>query len=502
MESQSSWVRLSDEQQTGAQKRFSKSGVVGTCMVLLVGAACFVLGLREEKYANNVGETATDLFTKLRSTAPVARPQQFRHHSVYSAPPPAAMHHAFKHPTRIPKPFPRSSSAVASASAPVLDRVESLDTSKVMKDHPDNNISPAVVDRMGRSLHTTANHPLNIIKQKIETYFIERGKKQGAGDFKVFDDLSPVVKITQNFDDLLIGEDHVSRSPSDTYYIDDEIMLRGHTSAHQASLLQNGYDSFLCTGDVYRRDEIDASHYPVFHQMEGVRVFPELTPAEGSEKVQGNKEVEADLKDALEGMVDAVFGPVEKRWVDAYFPFTEPSFELEIFYNDKWLEVLGCGVMQQDILRKAGRGEQPGWAFGLGLERLAMVLFNIPDIRLFWSQDERFTSQFKDGQIVEFKPFSKYPDAFRDVSFWIDPETPFHPNDLCEVVRGIGGDMVEEVKLFDEFTNPKTGKTSNAFRINYRSLERTLTGEEVNDMQEKVNKKLVDAFNVELRIAR
>eukprot|EP00968_Pinguiococcus_pyrenoidosus_P002946 scaffold172_cov254-Pinguiococcus_pyrenoidosus.AAC.20 len=294
-------------------------------------------------------------------------------------------------------------------------------------------------------------------------------------------------------------QDHVSRSPSDTYYINDELMLRGHTSAHQATLLQNGFDNFLCSGDVYRRDEIDASHYPVFHQMEGVRVFPHLEPAAGSDPVQGNKEVEADLKDALEGMVDAVFGPVEKRWIDAYFPFTEPSFELEIFYNDEWLEVLGCGVMQQDILRKAGRGEQPGWAFGLGLERLAMVLFDVPDIRLFWSNDERFIKQFKDGEITKFKSFSKYPACYKDVSFWIDEETPFHPNDLAEIVRGVGGDLVEEVKLIDEFTHPKTGKTSNAFRINYRSMERSLTNEEVNEMQDRVRDQLVDAFKVELR---
>lgn len=388
----------------------------------------------------------------------------------------------------------------STAEAPVLDRMDSLKPNELIKDDPMNNISPAIVERVGRSLHTMPNHPLSIIKQKIETYFTERSKKQNGAEFMIFDDLSPKVKITANFDDLLIPPDHVSRSASDTYYIDDETMLRGHTSAHQASLLKNGHDSFLCTGDVYRRDEIDASHYPVFHQMEGVRVFPEKAPPEGSEKIQGNKEVEADLKDALEGMVDAVFGPVEKRWVDAYFPFTEPSFELEIYYNDKWLEVLGCGVMQQDILRRAGRGEQPGWAFGLGLERLAMVLFNIPDIRLFWSQDERFTGQFKDGEITEFKPFSKYPAATRDVSFWLDPAKSFHQNDLCEVVRGKAGDLVEKVELVDEFTHPKTNRTSNMFRIVYCSLDKTFTSDEVNVIHDGVREELVANFNVELRI--
>ena len=398
--------------------------------------------------------------------------------------------------------------AIASAFRPVgrravvrmtasLTRSADLDASTLVKDHPKNNISPAVADRIGRNLHQLPNHPLNIIKKRIEDYFVKRN--DGAVEFSIFDDLAPLVKITQNFDDLLIPEDHVSRSASDTYYVDDETMLRGHTSAHQATLLQNGHDHFLCSGDVYRRDEIDASHYPVFHQMEGVRVFPHLAPAEGSDPVQGNKEVEEDLKDALEGMVDAVFGPVEKRWIDAYFPFTEPSFEREIFYNGDWLEVLGCGVMQQDILRRAGRGEQPGWAFGLGLERLAMVLFDIPDIRLFWSTDERFLSQFKDGEITKFKPFSKFPACYKDVSFWIDPDTPFHPNDLNELVRGVAGDLVEEVKLIDEFTHPKTGRDSQAWRINYRSMERSLTNEETNKMQEEFRELLVSTYNVELR---
>lgn len=86
---------------------------------------------------------------------------------------------------------------------------------------------------------------------------------------------------------------------------------------------------------------------------------------------------------------------VQCRWVDQYFPFTHPSWELEILYNDKWLEILGCGIMRQEILHKAGAVDRIGWAFGLGLERLAMRLYNIPDIRLFWSEDISFTNQFK-----------------------------------------------------------------------------------------------------------
>merc|ERR1719284_177289 len=101
------------------------------------------------------------------------------------------------------------------------------------------------------------------------------------------------------------------------------------------------------------------------------------------------------------------------KWRDDYFPFTEPSFELDILYNDDMMEVLACGVIHHDVLRNAGLDPQKvhGWAFGLGLERLAMVLFGIPDIRLFWSTDTRFSEQFSEDSFsngVKFKPFSKY----------------------------------------------------------------------------------------------
>lgn len=94
----------------------------------------------------------------------------------------------------------------------------------------------------------------------------------------------------------------------------------------------------------------------------------------------------------------------------AYFPFTEPSLELEIFFQGDWLEVLGCGVIHTDVLAKCGLTHRHGWAFGLGLERLAMILFSIPDIRLFWTEDPRFTSQFKTGEVIKFTPYSKYPE--------------------------------------------------------------------------------------------
>ena len=127
-----------------------------------------------------------------------------------------------------------------------------------------------------------------------------------------------------------------------------------------------------------------------------------------------------------------------------------------------------------------------------------MVLFSIPDIRLFWSNDERFLSQFKAGKITKFQSYSKFPFCYKDVSFWL-PKQGLHQNDVFEVIRGVAGDLVEKVSRFDEFSNPKTGLTSNAFRITYRHMDRNLLNEEVDEIQERVRQELVKKLQVTLR---
>uniref|UniRef100_A0A7S2YMS4 phenylalanine--tRNA ligase n=1 Tax=Entomoneis paludosa TaxID=265537 RepID=A0A7S2YMS4_9STRA len=307
---------------------------------------------------------------------------------------------------------------------------------------------------------------------------------------------------------MRIGPEHVSRQPSDTYYVNHDTVLRTHTSAHQVELLQSGLDRFLVVGDVYRRDEIDRSHYPIFHQMEGVKLFTpaELAPAQGNPDRELQL-IQDDLKRGLEGLATHLFGPTEMRWVEEYFPFTEPSMELEIQFQNEWMEVLGCGVVHPEIVANAGRNpnQDKGWAFGLGLERWAMVLFDIPDIRLFWSQDERFSSQFASGQIVSFQPYSKYPPCYKDISFWLPPTQDdndnyqFHVNDLNELVRGVAGDLVEQMELLDEFTHPKTQKVSQCYRIYYRSMDRSLTNAEIDALQEEVRRLAESELNVTLR---
>ena len=150
-----------------------------------------------------------------------------------------------------------------------------------------------------------------------------------------------------------------------------------------------------------------------------------------------------------------------------------------------------------------------------------MILYSIPDIRLFWSQDERFLSQFEAGKITTFRPYSKYPPCHKDVSFWLPPQG-LHENDFCDMVRDAAGDLVEDVKLvralfslllsrfwdrvsclhepqIDDFTHPKTGRRSQCYRINYRSMDRSLSNEEANEVHASVISRLKDNFGVEIR---
>lgn len=384
------------------------------------------------------------------------------------------------------------------------------------------NITPRILSHLGRNIYLHKHHPLSILRQKIINYFYSNYLgRSGTPIFSVHDTLNPLVTTKQNFDNLLIAEDHPSRRKSDCYYINKEHLLRAHMTAHQADLIKAGLDCFLMIGDVYRRDQVDSSHYPVFHQVDAVRLFSAtelhgdnwnsngIKFFEEKERTHDCQEchsemsaklVEMDLKTCLMGLSKNLFGKgIAHRWTETYFPFTHPSWELEIDFNGKWLEVLGCGIIEHSILKKSGAGDRIGWAFGLGLERLAMLLFNIPDIRLFWSNDSGFLSQFQEGKIAKYKPISIYPQCTNDISFWLPKDRNFSPNDFYDLVRVIGGDIVEQVLLVDEFHHPKTGRTSHCYRIIYRHMERTLTQEEVNVIHSQISNLANKELGVDVR---
>jgi len=340
------------------------------------------------------------------------------------------------------------------------------------------NIPQQIEWRMGRNYHKTQGHPICTVKEIIYRAMI---------GFNFFDDLPPLVTVKSNFDDLLVPLDHPSRKPSDTYYSDKDHCLRTHTTAHTVDLLRAGERKFLVTGDVYRKDAIDRTHYPIFHQMEGVSMI--------NTAISESQDAKEDLLRTVNGLLRALFPGVSPVWKPDTFPFTDPSFEVTVEVNGQPLEVLGCGVLKPAVLNNAGLSTYKGWAFGLGLDRLAMKLFKIPDIRLLWSGDQRFMTQFRPGEITPFAPFSEHPPCIKDLSFWI-PEG-YEENGFFEVARNIAGDLVEEIKAIDTFE--KDGRKSKTYRITYRSMERALTNDEVNEIHLKVAMATKRCCFVELR---
>ncbi|XP_067146916.1 phenylalanine--tRNA ligase, mitochondrial isoform X3 [Apteryx mantelli] len=364
------------------------------------------------------------------------------------------------------------------ANTPSSNIVELLGKAYPQDDY--SNVTEKILSKVGKNLHNKKHHPLWLIKEQVKDHFYKQYiGRFGTPLFSVYDGLSPVVTVQQNFDSLLIPQGHASRKKEDNYYLNRDHMLRAHTSAHQWDLIHSGLDAFLAVGDVYRRDTIDNTHYPVFHQMEGVRLFSchelfcsvkdgedfqlfeqghRTAHKQESHTMEAVRLVEFNLKQVLTKLMTHIFGDgLQVRWVDCYFPFTHPSFEMEINFQGEWLEVLGCGVMEQQLVNSAGAQDKIGWAFGLGLERLAMILYDIPDIRLFWSEDERFLKQFIVPHIcqkIKFQPLSKYPPLINDISFWLPSET-YSKNDFYDLARTIGGDLIEKVVLLDEFTHPK-----------------------------------------------
>ena len=332
-----------------------------------------------------------------------------------------------------------------------------------------SNVSPSIIPKLDRRLFVNSSHPIGIVKERIWNYF-KQFKDVNEEGFKCFDHFDPIVSVKQNFDSLCFPSGHVGRSSSDSYFINNNTLLRTHMTANEPEYISAGHRAFLVAGDVYRRDEIDSTHYPVFHQLEGVRIFEDqMFPKNFTtdspfnrhfglqydyETQQGQdrnalRHVTDDLYFKLTGLMRHLFGEqIPIRWQTCFFPFTSPSFEIEIQYRDKWIEVCGCGVLQQSILTDCNAPSTTGWAFGLGLERLAMILFDIPDIRIFWSQDERFLNQFHPGVISKFIPFAKYPPSTRDMSFWVnDNDDDFDANSLFDLIRQKAGDLVEDVKL-------------------------------------------------------
>ena len=341
-----------------------------------------------------------------------------------------------------------------------------------------SNIPLNILNKVNSNLHNEPNHPICIMKEHIYKHF---------DNIPTFDNLNPIVSLENNFDKLLIPSDHPARSKSDTYYVNENMVLRTHTSAHQCELFEQGHTNFLVTGHVFRKDEIDRFHYPIFHQMEGMFQVNDVN----------------DLFKIIENLVKYLFPGSEYKISSDYFPFTEPSFEVNVLHNGKWIEILGCGMVHKDIL-KANSLTNNYMAFGLGIERLCMIFFDIPDIRLFWSNDKKFTEQFSVGQITKFKPYSLLPSQSDVISFWIDSSELVeenndikwkNENDFCDLIRDNYTNWIESVVFIDSFTHPKTKQYSRCYKITFSpdnsnvvnpALFTEMRIQMFNDMREKI----------------
>lgn len=322
-------------------------------------------------------------------------------------------------------------------------------------------------------------------------------------DFANFDVLKvpEIVPAKESFDLFNFPKDHPARSKSDTYYVSEDHILRTHTTImwyYQMQLpevkekIAKGESiGAFSYGKVYRKDEIDRHHMNVFHQIDGWYL------ARKEEKQIGIPE----LKEVLTKIAQAIYGEnINYRFNEDTFPYTDPSLEMEIEIGGKWVEVLGSGVVRATVLDNLGIDSTiyNGWAFGFGLERLAILSMELPDIRLLWSEDERVTRQLKLGN--KFQEVSKYPPIIRDISFVV-PKS-FIPNNYFDLIRDIGGDLVEEVRLLDKYENDEKfggDKMSYTYRIIYRSNERTLRDEEVAPLQAKIEEETKKQFGAEIR---
>src|SRR3989338_3391912 len=331
------------------------------------------------------------------------------------------------------------------------------------------------------------------------------GRIRAIPDFKNYDVIAvPEIMSTDIVFDLFnFPKNHPARSKSDSYLIDDTHVLRTHTTVMwyywlkeenvRKSMVAGETGGALSFGKVYRKDEIDRKHMNVFHQIDGWYL------ARKQEKgITIN-----DLKKVLADIAKAAFGPnVKYRFNPDTFPYTDPSLEMEIDKdgNGTWVEVLGAGVVKGSVLDNLGVDSSVwnGWAFGFGLERLAIISMELPDIRLLWSQDARVKKQLVLGQ--PFKEVSKYPPIVRDISFIVNKG--FEPNNYFDLVRDVIGDMAEEMTLLDTYENGEklgAGKVSYAYRITYRSIDKTLTNEEVNALHAELEVATVKNFGATIR---
>ena len=254
-----------------------------------------------------------------------------------------------------------------------------------------DNLKINDISRPGDPIEIGSRHPISIVKNRIIDIFSKVGFELSEGP-EIEDDW-------HNFTALNLPKDHPARDMQDTFFIqqDPDILLRTHTSSVQVRYLEDNPPplKIISPGRVYRNEAISSRSHCIFHQIEGIYVDENVSFA--------------DLKQMILYFTKSMFGKSKLRFRPSFFPFTEPSAEVDIYWGLEtetdyritkgtgWLEIMGCGMVDPNVLQNCNIDSEKytGYAFGLGIERIAMLIYQIPDIRLFFENDVRFLNQFK-----------------------------------------------------------------------------------------------------------
>ncbi|MFQ7290273.1 MAG: phenylalanine--tRNA ligase subunit alpha [Lacrimispora saccharolytica] len=289
-----------------------------------------------------------------------------------------------------PEDRPKVGQLVNDARADIETRLEAA-KAKLEAELRERKLAAEVIDVTlpAKKANVGHRHPNTIALEEVERIFVGMGYEVAEGPEVEYD--------LYNFEKLNIPEGHPAKDEQDTFYINDEIVLRTQTSPVQARVMEQGKlpIRMISPGRVFRSDEVDATHSPSFHQIEGLVIDKHITFS--------------DLKGTLEVFAKELFGPETKtKFRPHHFPFTEPSAEMDVSCfkcggkgcrfckGSGWIEILGCGMVHPHVFEMCGIDpeEYTGFAFGVGLERIALLKYEIDDMRLLYENDDRFLSQF------------------------------------------------------------------------------------------------------------
>ncbi len=340
-------------------------------------------------------------------------------------------------------------------------------------------------------------HAIKMVYEKIAQYMRSTHLQS---DVRVYRK-DPVVTVEDNFDNLLIAADNISRSSTYTHYVDKTHMLRTHTSAHLPGILRelSGLDNWddvviLLPGLAYRRDVSDKKHVSEVHMLEMWRVV---------KNAARQRVVKGDLLVVVKGVAATAAPGWQLRIIDSPHPYTKGGIEVNAVKDDRDIEILECGLIKDEILARAGLDPKThsGWALGMGLDRLVMTLKGIPDIRYLRSTNPRIAKQMANLEL--YQEVSTQPAIKRDLSYSVPQE--YVEEDISDDIREALGDKLEALESVEVLSETPYAELPEKIRerlgcqllqknvlvrITLRHLERSITNEEANRMYKQIYKKI------------